>query len=297
MSAEVGIAAAPGPATQAGHAEHQTRAEQRNIHLRELPKGWKGAETLQAWQWFAQPRPPLPIMVVGAEGGVGTSIVTALLAETIAAASPGPTVAVDQSGTPWGSLSRRLLDERGGFPAYHVQRLLGSRTAPGRILEAVPTSSAGAAVIDDGPAYTPLPALFRLVQAVCGVMVSDNGRVDVVLPARLDVGPLLVVVGRADTVGAEAVCAALRFLHGRRALAAPPLVVLTSPAPPDRRRVHAARTLVRASGLAPTQVYLPYDAQLAAGQLRRLDQAAKATARAGGQLLAGIIRTRGGNRT
>src|SRR6266540_3184517 len=70
---------------------------------RSTPKGWPAKEAGAVWAWMAKPRPPLTVLVAGAEGGVGTTTVAALLGETIAAASPGSIWLLDQCGSSWGS--------------------------------------------------------------------------------------------------------------------------------------------------------------------------------------------------
>jgi len=262
-----------------------------------MPRRWGGSDALAVWQWFGSARAPLPVMVAGAEGGVGTSLVAALLAEAIAAASPGPTVAVDQSGAPWGAMTRRLLSERAGMPGQTVQQLLGQRHAAGRIGEALPTSPAGAGVVADAWAYTPIRTLFTLAAATCGALVCDSGRVDVVLPARMDPVPLLVLVGRADVVGAEAMCAVLSFLRGLRQAVPAPVVVLSSTAPSNPRKVRAARRLVRASGLGAPLIHLPYDERMAAAQPLPLDELPKPVISACVQLLRAVARNRSGEWT
>ncbi|KAA2242167.1 hypothetical protein F0L68_41435, partial [Solihabitans fulvus] len=141
--------------------------------------------------------------MAGAEGGLGTSLVTALVGETVAAASPGPTVLVDQGGSPWGALTRRLLGQRGGLPANYAQSLLHQGIPAPQVLGSAPTSSAGAAVVADTAGYTPLREVFRLAQTLCGGLVVDAGRVDAHLTAQLDdLHPVVVLVGRAGLVGA-----------------------------------------------------------------------------------------------
>lgn len=240
-----------------------------------LPAGWPIKQADPVWSWLACHRAPLPIIVAGAEGGVGTSTVAALIGETLAAGSPGPTMLLDQCGSTWGSLSRRLLGQRGGLPGDQARSMLRQGIPGPRVLGAAPTSSAGAAVLADGAAYAPLRELFGLVQTACGAMVIDGGSVNLVLAARRDVHPVLVVIGRADVIGAEAVCAALGFVS--RYTTAPPVVVLSSPTPGHRRHAQAARKLVATTGVVHL-VDLPYDPQLATATALRLDRACKATA-------------------
>ncbi len=241
-----------------------------------MPKGWPGKLAEPVWSWLARERPPLAAVVGGAEGGVGTSTVTALIGELIAAASPGPTAFVDQSGTGWGSMMRRLVGQRAGLNAQHAVALLRQRTPAPHILAAAPTTSAGAALLDDSAGYTPLRALFALIQTMRGALVVDGGRADALLVARLDVRPVVVLVGRADVIGAEAVCATLGFL-AQRAPPVQPVVVLCSTSPNDRRRIQAATKLVATTGISHL-VHLPHDARLATGQPLRLDQVGKSTA-------------------
>jgi hypothetical protein len=217
------------------------------------------------------------VLVAGAQGGAGTTTVTALLADTLSAATSGPIVAIDQSGLPWAAaLALRLLGERAGLPGAAAQRLLRQGLLPEQVRATAPASGAGTAVIDDVDAYTPLPALLAVASATSGSAVVDSGRVDLALAAGLADAPCrLVLVGRADLAGAQAVCAALDFLQRR--LPVQPIVVLSSTAPTNRRRIHAARTLVRAAGVQ-ILVHLPYDAVLASGQVLRLDQVGRSTA-------------------
>jgi hypothetical protein len=266
---------------------------------RAIPAGWPVKPAAPVWEWLARRRAPQIIEVAGAEGGVGVSTVTALVADTLAAGSPGPTVVLDQSGSPWGSLTRRLLGERGGLPAGQARDLLARGLPPTRVLATAPTSLAGAAILSDPPGYTPIREIGRLAQTACGALVIDSGTVDLVTATRQDLRPLLVLVGRADTIGAEAVCAAAGFLrHYGNPPGSPPaiqqqigpprlLVVLVCAAPADRRRVQAASRLVRAADL-PDPVVLPFDPRLTAGQVLRLDQVARATADACLHLVRGI---------
>ena len=87
-----------GGATPAEPPQHPEQDSPQAPAVRKtVPRGWpQAAQSL--WSWMAQPRAPLPVLVGGAEGGVGTSTVTALIGEVIAAASPGPTVILDQGG-------------------------------------------------------------------------------------------------------------------------------------------------------------------------------------------------------
>jgi hypothetical protein len=253
--------------------EHPTHAAPRPV-----PKGWPGTLAEPVWSWLAHDRPPLPVVVGGAEGGVGTSTVTALIGELLAAASPGPTALVDQSGTGWGSMLRRLVGQRAGLDAQHAAAQLRHGAPPPHILSAAPVTSAGAALLDDSNRYTALDALLGLVATSRGALVVDGGLADLVLAARLDIRPVVVLVGRADVIGAEAVCAALGFLH-RHPTPVQPVVVLCSTASTDRRRIQAATKLVATTGISHL-VHLPYDARLAHGQPLRLDQVGKTTAAA-----------------
>ena len=266
---------------------------------RPVPRGWPRKQTASLWERLAQPRPPLPILVGGAEGGVGTSTVTALLAELIAAASPGPTIALDQCGTAWGSLTRRLVGQQAGLRAGLARTLLGERVDPREVISMAPTTSAGAALIDDRAGYTSLHELLRLISVTSGAMTVDAGRVDNVFAARLDLQPVVVVVGRADVIGAEAACAAVTFLREqatRARLPAEPVVVLSSVGATgtltERRRSHAATTLVTATGISHL-VHLPHDPRLAAGQPLRLDQVGKSTAIAGMRMASAVGRIQG----
>ncbi|WP_223199639.1 hypothetical protein, partial [Solihabitans fulvus] len=96
------------------------------------------------------------------------------------------------------------------------------------------------------------------------------------------------LVGRADLVGAEAVCAAVGFLRRRTPIR--PVVVLSATTPTSRRHRHAAHTLVATTGVAHI-VHLPHDPRLAAGPPLRLHQVRAATARACLQVLTAIRTT------
>lgn len=254
-----------------------------------VPKGWPAKSTESVWVWMARRRPPMPVIVAGAEGGVGVSTVTALIGEIIAAASPGTTVLVDQCGTGWGSLARRLVGQRAGLPGEVAVRMLREGAHPARVLEATNSTSAGAHLIDDGPGYSPVRELFRLAYNTCGALAVDGGRVDHILAARgAEIGAGVILVGRADVIGAEAVCAALMFLRQR--LPIEPVVVLSSTSPTDRRRVQAATKLVATAGVTRL-VHLPHDARLADGRPLRLDQVGKTTAATGLQVVAHLGRS------
>jgi MinD-like ATPase involved in chromosome partitioning or flagellar assembly len=228
---------------------------------------------------MAKPRRPLTVLAAGAEGGVGTTTVAALLGETIAAASPGLTWLLDQCGCSWGSLTRRLTDQRTALTAAEVAGKLRAGTRPDKIVSAATTTSAGAVLLSDPDRYTSLRELGRLTHVLGGAGVIDAGRADLILVARLaDVESVPILVGRADVIGAEAVCAALGFLQ-RQGLPVQPVVVLSSTTPTDRRRVHAAVKLVATAGVIHL-VHLPHDAQLATGRPVRLDQVSKTTAAA-----------------
>ncbi|KAA2242380.1 hypothetical protein F0L68_41400, partial [Solihabitans fulvus] len=67
-----------------------------------VPKGWPAKPASSVWSWMAGQRPPMAVMVAGAEGGLGTSLVTAPVGETVAGASPCPPGAVDPGGAPRG---------------------------------------------------------------------------------------------------------------------------------------------------------------------------------------------------
>jgi hypothetical protein len=254
-----------------------------------VPAGWPAKQADPVWAWLGRPRSPLAVIVAGAEGGVGTSTVTALVGETIAAGSPGPTLVVDQCGSLWGSLPRRLLGQRGGLSGEQARSMLQHGIGSRRVLGAAPRTSAGAAVFADGAMYTPVWDFAGLARTPYGSLVVDGGLVNLMLTARLDLDPVVVVVGRADDLGAEAVCAALGFLSGvtTQPGARPPVVVLASPAPVDRRRVQAAHKLVVTTGVAQV-VHVPYDARLATATALRLDQVGRATATACLRMVAAI---------
>ncbi|MFL6125483.1 hypothetical protein [Actinophytocola sp.] len=268
-----------------------------------MPRGWPAKQTRALWAWMAQSRPPVRVLLGGAEGGVGTSTVTALLGEMVAASSPGPTVIADQCGAAWNALVRRLVGEQAGMPAAQVADMLGYGASAEQIRAVAPTTSAGAVLIDDGHGYHRLGDIARLARTTCGTLVVDGGRVDGVFTARLDIRPVVVVVGRADVIGAEAVCAAVELLH-RTAPGVEPVVVLSSvtttgatpsslpSAAAARRRVQAATTLVTAAGITHL-VHLPHDARLASGQPLRLNQVGKSTALAGLRLLSRIVTVMG----
>jgi hypothetical protein len=142
-----------------------------------------------------------------------------------------------------------------------------------RLVGAATTSHSGAVVLTDG--HTPLRTLMRLVRTPCGVLVLDGGQLSSLLLARLDLPVALVLVGRADVIGAEAVSAALGLLadHDHPW----PCVVLADTAR-RRRQVHAARALLSASGPVH-QVALPNDPVLASGRplhFNRLGRASSA---------------------
>lgn len=253
---------------------------------RPVPRGWPTKQTAALWDAMARPRPPVRVMLGGAEGGVGTSTVTALLGEMIAAASPGPTVVADQCGTVWNSLARRMVGQLGGMPAAQVGHMLKLGATGPQIAGIAPKTSAGAALVEDARGYTALQDIAGLTNVPNGTLVIDGGRADPVLAARLDIQPVVIIVGRADVIGAEAVCAAYNLLHDKQQTQ--PIVVLSSVATSSsataRRRARAAAKLVAAAGITQL-VHLPHDARLASGQPLRLDQVGKSTATAGMQLL------------
>jgi hypothetical protein len=262
---------------------------------RPMPRGWPTKLASALWSFMERPRPPLRIMMGGAEGGVGTSTVTALLGELVAAASIGPTVVADQSGSAWNGLARRLVGDQSGMPAVQAANMLKLGATSKQVIGIAPTTSAGAALIDDAHGYTPLHQISRLAYAANGTLVVDGGRLDRFFAARLDVRPVVVVVGRADVVGAEAVCAALTLLRETRQRQ--PVVVLASsttplPSAATRRRVQAATTLVAAAGITHL-VHLPLDARLASGRPLRLDQVSKSTAAAAMRLLTRVVNLQG----
>ncbi len=255
---------------------------------RPIPRDWPAKPTRALWEATARSRPPVTIMVGGAEGGVGVSVVTALVGELYAAASPGPTVIADQCGMAWNTLVRRLLGEPGGMPAAQVGDMFERGATGGQIAGIAPRTSAGAALVDDSRGFTSLHNVVRLVDTANGTLVVDAGRVDRVFAVRLDVRSVAVIVGRADMKGAEAVCASLELL--RKNWQTVPIVVLssvTSSSAALRRRVHAASRLVAAAGVSHL-VHLPHDVGLASGQPFRLDQVAKSTAIAGLRLASQI---------
>jgi hypothetical protein len=235
---------------------------------------------------MARPRSPVHIMLGGAEGGVGTSTVAALLGELIAAASPGPTVVADQCGMVWNGLARRMVGQLEGMPAAQAGHMLELGATGPQVVGIAPKTSAGAALVEDGRGYTALQDITGLTHVSNGTLVIDGGRADHVFAARLDIQPVVIIVGRADVIGAEAVCAALALLHGKQLT--PPIVVLSSVASSSsaavRRRAQAAAKLVAAAGITHL-VHLPHDARLASGKPLRLDQVGKSTATAGMQLL------------
>ncbi|HEX5117849.1 MAG TPA: hypothetical protein VFW65_21920 [Pseudonocardiaceae bacterium] len=219
---------------------------------------------------------------------MGTSTVVALIGETIAAGSPGPTLVLDQCGSRWGSLARRLLGQRAGLSGERAHAMLRQGIPAVQVYASAPATSAGAAVVTDGAAYTPTAEMFRLAHTACGATVIDGGSVDLTVAVRLDLSPVVVLVGRADVIGAEAVCAALGFLS--RYTRARPVVVLSSPTAANQRRVHAARKLVATTGVAHL-VSLPFDARLTAATPLRLDQVGKTTASACLRMVTGIGQT------
>jgi hypothetical protein len=279
-------ATAPPIQTTRQPATQQASSDQTDHTGRPIPKGWPGKQAVALWDSMARPRPPRRIMIGGAEGGVGTSTVTALLGELIAAASPGPTVIADQCGMVWNSLARRMVGELAGMPAAQAGHMLELGATGPQVVGIAPRTSAGAALVDDGRGYTALQDITGLAHVPNGTLVIDGGRADHVFVARLDVQPVVIIVGRADVIGAEAVCAALALLQGKQQ--AVPIVVLssvnTSSSAAARRRAQAATKLVAAAGITHL-VYLPHDARLASGKSLRLDQVGKSTAIAGMQLL------------
>ncbi|MGH3625452.1 MAG: hypothetical protein ACRDQ5_27355 [Sciscionella sp.] len=244
------------------------------------PKGWPAGQVEPVWRWLSTRRAPIAVLVAGVEGGVGTSTTAALVAETIAAGSCGPTVLLDQCGSPWASVSRRVFGERAGLDGAQVAQAMRSGITPLRLLATAPTSSAGAAVVADPAVRTPLRELGRLVAVSNGSLVVDAGRVDLLLTARLELHPVVVAVGRTDVAGAEALCAALAWLRGRGVT---PVVVLDTTMPGEQRRRTAARTLLSTAGA--DAVAIPHDPRLAHGGELRLDRLATATASALLQLL------------
>ncbi|MGW5049742.1 hypothetical protein [Actinokineospora sp. NPDC004072] len=243
------------------------------------PKGWPRAATDELWAWMARLRPPLPVLVAGAEGGVGASTVSALLAETIAAASPGATVVVDQCGLGSGALARRLVGQQAGLSAAKAVEARELCVPILRILGAAPRSSAGAFLVDDHRGTTSLRAMHDLAAMTCGAAVVDAGRVDgTTIPRLRETRSVLVLVGRADLVGAEAVCRAMQYLQQRRS-PVPPVVVLAATAPADRYQLRAAAKLIGAAGVQAV-VRLPYDSGLRSGAPLRLDRVSRPTATA-----------------
>ncbi|WP_189061570.1 hypothetical protein [Longimycelium tulufanense] len=259
---------------------------------RPLPKGWPVKTVTPLWTWLGTQRAPVTVVVTSAGGGVGTSTVAALLAETFAAGAPSgaSTVLLDQCGTPWGPVSRRVLGQRGGLSGRTAAALLQQGVHPLRVLRGAPVSPAGAAVVVEDGEASPLRDMRRLVQTVCGGLVVDAGCINPWVVQRVAdpaaARPVLVLVGRADVPGAETVCASLAWL--RRSLPGPPIVVLVSTAPPERGQVAAAQRLVRTVVPADRVVHLPFDARLAHGQDIRLDKVGKTTAMAVPQLLRAI---------
>ncbi len=239
-----------------------------------LPRGWP-AGLRASWAQLALPRAPRVLLLLGAEGGVGVSTVTALLAETTAASGSGPVVALDQCGSQWGALSRRLLDQRGGMPAEHADQLVGSGVHPEQVRAQAPRTSAGTILISDTDSYTPLNRLAWLVRMTGGLLVVDGGRVDALGLARIGPGVTPVVLGRPDLPGAEAICAAVTRLRSHHPL--PPAVVIVATAPVDPRRQRAARRLLHAAGI-PYPIAVDFDPRLAGGRSIRLDAVGKTTA-------------------
>ncbi|GGM67909.1 hypothetical protein GCM10012275_43110 [Longimycelium tulufanense] len=254
-----------------------------------LPKGWPVKRVLPMWRWLGTQRAPVTVVVASAGGGVGTSTVAGLLAETFAAGSPvGTTVLVDQCGTPWGTVSRRVLGQRGGLSGQLAVALLRQGESPLCVLRRAPASSAGAAVVLDSGDASPLREMRRLVQMMCGGLVVDAGCLTPWVMQRLtDPGagwPVVLVVGRADVPGAETVCAALAWM--RSYLTVPPVLALVSTTPADRGQIAAAQRLV--STVVPTVVPVPFDARLAHGHDIRLDRLSKGTVAALARLLSAV---------
>lgn len=243
-----------------------------------LPRKWPPRDAEAVWGWLAQQRAPITVTAGGSEGGTGTTTVTALLGETIAAGSPSSTVLLDQSGDPWGSLSRRLLGQRTGLTGPQVLRSLNSGIPALQLLRAAPTTSAGAAVILDGADTVPLVELRRLVQSTSAAMLVDAGRIEPRFAGKLGNHPIVLVIGRTDVVGAEAVCAAVRWIQGFGPIQ--PVVVLSSTTPTDQGRVTATRKFVGTIVDAARIIHLPFDEHLAHSQDIRLDRLNKTTVRA-----------------
>ena len=246
---------------------------------RRTPARWRAAGLAEVWSWLAR-RPAMVVVVAGAEGGVGTSTVAALVGEAVAAGSVGNTVLVDQCGAMSGSLARRLVGERQTIDAMRL-----TTGQPAGDLRAVPRTAAGAHLVDDSAGYVGIDRLVPVLLRPGGALVLDAGRVGLVLAAQLGLRPVVIVVGRADVLGAEAVCAALSFLRGRL-IRVEPIVVLSSCAT-KARRARGARRLVIAAG-ARQVVDLPFDERLVDGQLIWLDRLGRSTVAAVVTVLAAI---------
>lgn len=253
---------------------------------RPIPKGWPLKAAEPAWSWLRRVRAPMVVVIVGAAGGVGTSTVCALVAETIAAGSPGPTVLLDQSLTPWGDVTRRLLGQRAGLGAPAALERL-HRERPESIVRSSPMSSAGAAVLLDSTTPSLLRDLRILVTKPGGALLVDGGRLDPELLRRLDVPavrPVVVVVGRADRAAAETTLAGVAWLRGVAPVE--PLVVLSATAPVKTAAAAGAVRMARAAG--HNVVYLPFDGRLAHGQDLTLHKVGKSTAEVVPQIITGI---------
>jgi Mrp family chromosome partitioning ATPase len=249
------------------------------------PKHWPRAAT-QFWAWRAHDPGPLVLLVTGAHGGVGTTTLTALLAETLAAASPWPTLAVDQSGTPLAALSRRLLGQPAGIAAPVLAHQAHTRGGLHALRDTV-SSPAGALLVDDRRGYTPLGLITGLISNG-GTCVIDAGRTDPTVTARAgETAAHTILTGRGDLAGAEAVCAQLALLRHTRT-PVHPIVALTSTSP-GRRRVAAAMTLVRSAGVTDL-VHLPYDHRHHRRDTLRLEHTPRRTLVRVLQLLAHITR-------
>ncbi|WP_258904048.1 hypothetical protein [Actinokineospora sp. UTMC 2448] len=245
--------------------------------LRATPKGWPRKPTQNLWAWMARRRPPLPILVAGAEGGVGTSTTCALVGEVLAAASPGPTVIVNQCGHGPDTLTRRLVGHQAGLPGPQAASGLRQHVPAYRVLAAAPRSSAGGHLVDDGPGFTELRTLYGLANTTCGGIVVDAGRVDTSTVLRVhEIRAVVLLVGRADSAGAESLCAALKFLRDRPD-PIHPLVVLSSTY--ANSRVPAAKRLLTTAGVT-TAIHLPFDRRLTTGSPLRLNRVSKSTATA-----------------
>lgn len=244
------------------------------------------------WRWLCTRRGPLALFVAGVEGGVGASTTAALLAETVAAGSIGPTALLDQCGCRWGAVRARVLGEHAGLDAAAAVHGMRRGAHPARMARCAPHTSGGAAVVDDAEIRTPVEEIGRLTAVGNGTLIVDAGRVDLLLTARMRLRPVVVLVARADLRSAEAACAALAWF--RRTAAAEPVLLLDTVTANRPRQVAAARRLLGSAG--PRAAVLPFDKHLAHGRELQMPRLGTPTVTGLLGLLSTIASTTGGVR-